>query len=260
MATDLDALLSQLVSGDLRAESFSVLYHVIDSFASSQPDGADIFVSVQQFLDEQVYPDLGASFWAQVHVLTALHVLAGILFLVGLAVKIKQGRLNFILRDGSCSHIDLKFAMPVLWFVAVILEIAFAVCFQDSFKKQYFSNFIGAAWYLVYVPPAVSYTLLSASVVASAPPVRRYLGRVSYGVVRYNFGVGFVMAASLVGIITPAMMHADGMTDISKAHTTISQAITEARAKQDMVALLGVMDLLPILGVVSFFLVSETTG
>ena len=107
---------------------------------------------------------------------------------------------------------------------------------------------MGAIWFLVYTGPVVSYALLSASVAANAPPVRRYLSRLPYGVVWYNGIVVLVVAATLIGIILPAMRHARSMQGLSDAHALISKSIQDARALQDIGALMAVMGMLPVLG------------
>lgn len=252
MATDIGALLAQLVSEAQTAEAL----HDLDEgrltcsliILSLQPPGGDIFESVQLFLDHQIYPVLGSAFWAQAYVVLAILGASGIVFIVGLAVKAKRGKLNLIVHDGSCSRLDLKFVAPILWTIAVGLQIAFSVSFKRCLVNQRYTSFMGAIWFLVYTAPAVSYALLSASVAANAPPVRRYLSRLPYGVVWYNGAVLLVVAATLVGTIIPAMRHARSMQGLSDAHALISKSIQDARARQDIAALMATMDVLPVLG------------
>lgn len=107
---------------------------------------------------------------------------------------------------------------------------------------------MGAVWFLTYLPSSISYTLLSSSVAVSAPPVRRYLSRVSYGVIRYNLAVALVVCGLIVGMIIPALHHAEAMININKAHGTVTSAIDAARGQNDPSALMAVMELLPLLG------------
>lgn len=76
----------------------------------------------------------------------------------------------------------------------------------------------------------------------------RFLSHLPYGVVWYNGTVMLVACAIITGVIVPALAHARAMQGIGAAYNTISEAIQEARSRQDMSALLAVMNLLPLLG------------
>lgn len=191
---------------------------------------------------------MGLAFWLQAYVVLTILCISGVVFLVGLAIRARKGRLNFIVRDGCCSRIDLKFAVPVLWTIAVALQVAFSISFKRCLENREYTHFMGAVWFLVYAAPAVSYALLSATVAASAPPVRRYLSRVSGGVLWYNGAVAAVMCAVLIGTIVPALRHARSMQGVSKAHNVMSEAIQDARLRQDVAGLWAVAGLLPELG------------
>lgn len=215
---------------------------------SCQPPGANVFDAVQDFLDRQVYPDLGKGFYIQFYILTGILGFSGLLFLLSLVINAKRGNLSLILYDGSCSRIDLKFIVPILWAADVVLMIAFASQYRAALNNREFTRFMGTIWFLTYLPSSISYTLLSSSVAVSAPPVRRYLSRVSYGVVRYNVAVALVVCGLVVGMIIPALHHAEAMININKAHGTVTSAIDAARAQNDPNALMAVMELLPLLG------------
>lgn len=203
---------------------------------------------MQNFIDLQVYPDMGKVFWRQAYALSAVLGLSGVLFILGLCIKAKRGRLSFITYDGSCTRIDLKFAVPILWTGSIILALSHTAVFKQSLDNKKYTFYTGFAWFMTYLPCSMSYTLLSASVAASAPPLRRYLSRTSYGVIYYNLSVFIFALAAVVGLIIPAVKHADAMVGINASHRMVSNAIQQARANQDPSALLGVANLLPTLG------------
>lgn len=168
--------------------------------------------------------------------------------MVGLIIRASRGRLNFIQRDGALSRLELKFVVPILWTGDIVLAFAFAVTWKIFLEKHRFTHFNGAVWFLIYLPSSISYVLLSTTVAAGAPPIRRFFGRMQYGVIWFNLIIALIVCASCVGMILPALKHADAMVNITNTYNRISGVIQDARAKQDMTVLPGIVGMLPLLG------------
>lgn len=91
-----------------------------------------MFEAIHGFLVNGVFPDLGKPFWVQYYLNVAVFALAIALFVTSIIVKAARGRLHFIIHDGSCSRVDLKFAGPILWTIGAAFSIVFAISFKDN--------------------------------------------------------------------------------------------------------------------------------
>lgn len=224
------------------------------AFVLRQPEGVDVFEVIHDFLIVGVYPDLGRPFWALFYLNLAVLSLSILLVITALGLKARQNRLYFIVYDGSCTRVDLKLAVPVLWSCGAILEIVFATSFKRAYDGQRMTRLMGTIWYLCYIPPAISFTLLSASLAAGTPPLRRYLNRVSYGALRFNAAVAFLVVATLASLIPPAFKHGIPLAAIGTAFTTVIKGIQAAKATQDREALFSLADEIVAIGKITFLL------
>lgn len=101
---------------------------------------------------------------------------------------------------------------------------------------------MGTLWYMCYIPPAISFTLLSTSLAAGTPPLRRYLNRVSHGAVRYAAAVVFCVICTLASLIPPAFRHGIPLAEIGAAYTRTSEGVQAAKEAQDREALFSLAD------------------
>lgn len=201
-----------------------------------------MYAVVQDFLDAGVFPELGRPFWIQYHINIAVCGLAILVVTVSLAIQARKGRLHYIVHDNSCTRIDLKFAVPLLWTLGAIIQIGFAYSFRKAYTHRRITRVMGTLWYMCYIPPAISFTLLSTSLAASTPPLRGYLNRISHGALRYSLAVAFCVLCTLASLIPPAFRHGIPLAEIGEAYTRASDGVQAAKDAQDTEALFSLAD------------------
>lgn len=92
-----------------------------------------------------------------------------------------------------------------------------------------------------------SYTLLTLSVLASSPPVRRGLSRLRYGPLIFNGSWLVLSSAMLAALVPSGLKHGDAMRDISRDYNSASRVI-QAVGSGDLTQLGSLPGILQALG------------
>lgn len=99
----------------------------------------------------------------------------------------------------------------------------------------------------IHIPLITSYSLISASVIASAPPVRSFLGRTRYGVVIFNVVLALFVLGISGALLPLAFETGRVMAGLSTALKAAKAIAAKAQAEQDITILYGLTDVVPVL-------------
>ena len=101
---------------------------------------------------------------------------------------------------------------------------------------------------LVHMTLVFSYTLLTLSVLASSPPIRRALSRIRQGPLVFNGSWLLVSTAMLAALVPFGLRHGDAMRDISRDYNAASDLLQVVSTSGDMTQLANLPSILQSLG------------
>ena len=136
----------------------------LNSLPLSMPPDADPTAALQNYLNSAIFPFFSTAFWYQLYTATVCLSLVILANLTGLAIRAARGRLQFIVKDGSCTRIDWRTGIPILWSLEAIMQsksmlsacplsdtenlpVVLLVVFRHNFRrKSHDTRFFGAFW------------------------------------------------------------------------------------------------------------------